>query len=78
MRLSMFGGLFGVAVNGVVTLLRLIVLGLGAWLVTKGRFTLGGLVAFLGVDGRSAESSYWSHDAGSDHSGLDGFTRAHR
>ncbi len=51
MRLSMYGGLFGVAVNGIVTLLRLIVLGLGAWLVTHGRFTIGGLVAFLGVMG---------------------------
>ena len=51
MRLSLFGGLFGLSVNGIVTLLRLIVLGLGAWLVTNGRFTLGGLVAFLGVMG---------------------------
>jgi ABC-type multidrug transport system fused ATPase/permease subunit/CRP-like cAMP-binding protein len=51
MRLSLFGGLFGVAVNGIVTILRLIVLGFGTWLVFEGHFTVGGLVAFLGIMG---------------------------
>ncbi len=51
MRMQLFGGIFGVAVNGIVTTLRLLVIGIGAWLVTEGRFTLGGLVAFLGIMG---------------------------
>ena len=48
-RLSLFGGLFGVTVNGIVTVIRLVVLGLGAWLIFEGRFTVGGLVAFLAI-----------------------------
>ena len=50
-RLSLFGGLFGLSVNMVVTVLRLIILGIGAWLIFEGQFTLGGLVAFLGIMG---------------------------
>ena len=50
-RLSLFGGLFGLAVNSIVTLLRLVVLGFGAWLILEGRFTIGGLVAFLAIMG---------------------------
>ena len=50
-RLSIFGGLFGLTVNLIVTALRLFVLGLGAYLVIHGRITLGTLVAFLGVMG---------------------------
>lgn len=50
-RLSLFGGLFGLSVESIVTLLRLGVIGLGTWLIFEGRFTLGGLVAFLGVMG---------------------------
>lgn len=50
-RLSLFGGLFGLAVESIVTILRLFILGLGTWLIFEGRFTLGGLVAFLGVMG---------------------------
>ncbi|HSL59022.1 MAG TPA: ABC transporter transmembrane domain-containing protein, partial [Acidimicrobiales bacterium] len=50
-RLSLFGGLFGLSVESIVTLLRLGVLGLGTWLIFEGRFTLGGLVAFLGIMG---------------------------
>jgi ABC-type multidrug transport system fused ATPase/permease subunit len=50
-RLSLHSGLFGLSVNGIVTGLRLAVLGLGGWLILQGRFTLGGLVAFLSVMG---------------------------
>ena len=50
-RLSLFGGLFGLSVNSIVTLLRLGVLGFGAWLIIEGRFTIGGLVAFLAIMG---------------------------
>ncbi len=50
-RLSLFGGLFGLSVNMIVTLLRLGVLGYGAWLILEGRFTIGGLVAFLAIMG---------------------------
>ncbi len=51
LRLSLFGGMFGVAVEGTMTLLRLAVLGIGTWLIFEGNFTLGGLVAFLGIMG---------------------------
>ncbi len=50
-RLSLFGGLFGLSVNMIVTLLRLGVLGFGAWLILQDRFTIGGLVAFLAIMG---------------------------
>ena len=49
--LHLFGGLFSLSVNGIVTLLRLVVLGLGAWLILRGSLTIGGLVAFMGVMG---------------------------
>ena len=50
-RLNLFGGMFGLSVNLIVTVLRLAVLGLGSWLILQGEFTLGGLVAFLGIMG---------------------------
>ena len=50
-RVTMFGGLFGLSVNSVLTILRLVVLGLGSWLILHDRLSLGGLVAFLGVMG---------------------------
>ncbi len=50
-RLDLFGGLFGLSVNMIVTLLRLGVLGFGAWLILEGDFTIGGLVAFLAIMG---------------------------
>lgn len=50
-KLSLFSGMFGLSVNMIVTLLRLGVLGFGAWLILDGQFTLGGLVAFLGIIG---------------------------
>lgn len=50
-RMSLFGGFFGLSVNTIVTALRLAVLGIGTWLILEGRFTIGGLVAFLGVMG---------------------------
>jgi ABC-type multidrug transport system fused ATPase/permease subunit/pSer/pThr/pTyr-binding forkhead associated (FHA) protein len=50
-RLTLFGGLFGLSVNMIVTALRLGILGFGAWLILQGSFTLGGMVAFLGIMG---------------------------
>ena len=38
-------------VNFIMTLLQISVLGIGAWMIFQGDFTLGGLVAFLGVMG---------------------------
>lgn len=49
--LHLFGGLFTVSVNSIVTALRLIVLGVGAWLILQEQLTIGGLVAFMGVMG---------------------------
>ncbi|MCA1692486.1 MAG: ATP-binding cassette domain-containing protein, partial [Actinobacteria bacterium] len=51
LRLQLFGGLFGLSVNTVVTFLRLAVIGVGAWLILEGNLTIGGLVAFLGLMG---------------------------
>ncbi len=51
LRMALFGGLFGVAVNGVTTAVRLATIGLGAWLIFEGHLTIGGLVAFLGIMG---------------------------
>jgi ABC-type multidrug transport system fused ATPase/permease subunit len=48
-RLELFGGLFALSVSVVTTVLRLAVLGLGAWMVLRGHFSVGGLVAFMGV-----------------------------
>ena len=50
-RLALFGGVFELSVGTIVMLLRLVVLGLGAWLILNGHLTIGGLVAFLGVMG---------------------------
>ena len=52
-RLQLFGGLFGLSVNMIVTLLRLVVLCLGGWLIIEGRFTIGGLVAFVSLMGEA-------------------------
>ncbi len=49
--LNLYGGIFGLSVNLIVTLLRLGVLGFGSWLILEGRFTIGGLVAFLAIMG---------------------------
>src|SRR5205807_5869485 len=49
--LQLFGGLFGLSVNMIVTALRLVVLGLGAWLIIHHHLTIGGLVAFLSLMG---------------------------
>jgi ABC-type multidrug transport system fused ATPase/permease subunit len=50
-RMQLFGGLFGLSVNMIVTALRLLILGLGAWLILHGHLTIGGLVAFMGLMG---------------------------
>jgi len=50
-RLALFQGMFGLSVNFIMTLLQMSVLGIGAWMIFEGQFTLGGLVAFLGVMG---------------------------
>jgi ABC-type multidrug transport system fused ATPase/permease subunit len=50
-RMQLFGGLFGLSVNMIITFLRLFVLGLGAWLILHGHLTVGGLVAFMSLMG---------------------------
>lgn len=50
-RMALFSGLFGLSVNMIVTIMQVTILGLGTWLIFEGRFTVGGLVAFLGVMG---------------------------
>ena len=52
-RLSLFGGLFGLSVNMIVTALRIGVLALGAWLILHGHLTIGGLVAFMSLMGEA-------------------------
>jgi ATP-binding cassette subfamily B protein len=52
LRLQLFGGLFGLAVNGIVTVLRLVVLGLGSWMILEGDLTIGTLVAFMSIMGQ--------------------------
>ena len=47
--LNLFTGFFALSVNSILIVLRLAVLGLGAWLITRGNLTLGGLVAFVSV-----------------------------
>lgn len=49
--LELYGGIFGLSVEVIVTALRLGVMGLGAWLILENRLTIGGLVAFLGLMG---------------------------
>ncbi|HEX7133247.1 MAG TPA: ABC transporter transmembrane domain-containing protein [Iamia sp.] len=51
LRMALFGGVFGLAVSGISTLVRLVTIALGAWLIFEGRLTIGGLVAFLGIMG---------------------------
>ena len=50
-RMALFNGYFGLSVNFIVTMLQVGTLAIGAWLIFQGEFTLGGLVAFLGVMG---------------------------
>ncbi|TMM19437.1 MAG: ATP-binding cassette domain-containing protein [Actinobacteria bacterium] len=50
-RLQLFGGLFSLSVNMIVTFLRLVVLGFGAWLILHHHLTIGGLVAFVSLMG---------------------------
>jgi len=52
-KLQLFGGLFGVSVNMIVTAMRLFILGLGAWLIFHDHLTIGGLVAFMGLMGET-------------------------
>src|SRR5829696_3785104 len=48
--LELYTNAFGSLVGTLTLLLRLVVLGLGAWLILEGEFTVGGLVAFLSVE----------------------------
>jgi ABC-type multidrug transport system fused ATPase/permease subunit len=50
-RMQVFGGLFGLSVNMIVTFLRLVTLGLGAYLIIEGDYTIGGLAAFMSLMG---------------------------
>jgi ABC-type multidrug transport system fused ATPase/permease subunit/pSer/pThr/pTyr-binding forkhead associated (FHA) protein len=51
LRLALFGGTFSLSVGSVVGALRLVVLAVGTWFILEGDFTIGGLVAFMGVMG---------------------------
>ncbi len=55
MRMSVFGGWFMMSVQMVVTLLRLGVMGFGAWLIVDGQLTIGSFVAFTSVMGQVLE-----------------------
>jgi ABC-type multidrug transport system fused ATPase/permease subunit len=50
-RLQLFGGVFSLSVNMIVTFLRLVILGFGAWLILHHHLTIGGLVAFVSLMG---------------------------
>ena len=50
-RVQLFGGLFSLSVELIVTLLRLTVLALGAYLIFEGHLTVGALVAFISLMG---------------------------
>ena len=50
-KLQLFGGLFGLSVNMIVTGIRVFILGLGGWLILHGHLTVGGLVAFMSLMG---------------------------
>ena len=52
-KLQLFGGLFGVSVQMVVTALQVFILGFGAWLIFNGHLTIGGLVAFMSLMGQT-------------------------
>jgi ABC-type multidrug transport system fused ATPase/permease subunit len=47
--LQLFTGLFSLTVNTIVMVLRIVILGVGAWLVLHHHLTVGALVAFLSV-----------------------------
>ncbi|HEY7134413.1 MAG TPA: ABC transporter transmembrane domain-containing protein [Acidimicrobiia bacterium] len=53
LRLQLFGGLFGLSVNLIVTVVRVVVLATGAWLILHHHLTIGGLVAFMGLVGEA-------------------------
>jgi ABC-type multidrug transport system fused ATPase/permease subunit len=52
-KLQLFGGVFGVSVSMIVTILRMLILGLGSWLILHGHLTIGGLVAFMSLMGET-------------------------
>jgi ABC-type multidrug transport system fused ATPase/permease subunit len=52
-KLQLFGGLFSLSVQMVVTGLQVFILGLGAWLILHGHLTIGGLVAFMSLMGQT-------------------------
>jgi ABC-type multidrug transport system fused ATPase/permease subunit len=49
LRLNLFTGMFTVSVEMVTTLVAVLALGLGAWLIIHHHFTVGGLVAFTAI-----------------------------
>jgi ABC-type multidrug transport system fused ATPase/permease subunit len=51
-KLQLFGGVFGLSVNMIVTALQVIILGLGAWLILHHHLSVGGLVAFMTLMGQ--------------------------
>jgi ABC-type multidrug transport system fused ATPase/permease subunit len=53
LRLNLFGGIFSLSVELIVTVLRIAVLALGAYLIFQGHLTIGGLVAFTSLMGQA-------------------------
>ncbi|HYF45661.1 MAG TPA: ABC transporter transmembrane domain-containing protein, partial [Acidimicrobiales bacterium] len=51
-RLELFGGMFGLSVNMIVTVLRIVVMATGAWLIVNGDLTPGAFVAFISLMGQ--------------------------
>jgi ABC-type multidrug transport system fused ATPase/permease subunit len=49
LRLQLYSGVFGEAVQMIFNVIRIVVLGLGAYLILQGNFTLGGLIAFFSL-----------------------------
>ncbi|HLI27989.1 MAG TPA: ABC transporter transmembrane domain-containing protein [Chloroflexota bacterium] len=51
-RLVLFGSLFGLSSSLVTSLIQLVVLGLGGYLILSGSFSVGALFAFMGILGQ--------------------------
>ena len=60
-RMALFSGIFGLLVNGVVTILRLTVLAVGSWLVIRGRIDPGHPRRLPRGDGRARRAGHHAH-----------------
>ena len=55
MKMTVFVGWFMLSVQMIVTILRIVVMAFGAWLILHGKLSVGAYVAFLGVMGQVLE-----------------------